>query len=193
MSDSSINIDSFVMEMRRNPEMVEDGRQHGFVLIELFDAYGRKKHQQFTHNLITDAGDLYEATRIIKGVGPANPGDATLANGMKLGTGTTAASKNSTGAALITYLSASNQAFDASYAQTTNLGAGLGVTCVYKVTYAAGTATNTALTEAVIVNDEATNATTSAANTYSRVVFGAVNKGASDILALTWSWKLLGS
>lgn len=66
-------------------------------------------------NLITDAGDLYYATRAIAGVTPAAPADATKMTGMKLGTGTTAAAKNGAGAALVTYLSGSNVAFDASY------------------------------------------------------------------------------
>ena len=63
---------------------------------------------------------------------------------------------------------------------------------VYKTTWAAGTATNSAITEAVIVNDQATNATTTAANTIARVVFTAVNKTASDSLAITWNHKALG-
>ena len=191
--DTNINIDSFIAEMTRNRGWVEDNKQHGFVLVELFASDGSLKDMQFTNNLITDSGDLYEATRIIAGVSPAAPSDATKYNGMKLGTGTTAAAKNGAGAALVTYLSASNVAFDATYPQTSNLGAGLGVTAVYKTTWVAGVATNAALTEAVIVNDQATNATSTAGNTGSRVVFGAVNKGASDVLAITWSWKLLGA
>jgi hypothetical protein len=48
-------------------------------------------------------------------------------------------------------------------------------------------ATNAALTEAVIVNDAGTDATSSAANTAHRVVFTAINKGASDTLVITWN------
>lgn len=144
-------------------------------------------------NLITDAGDLYIAGKVIVGIGPANPSAPTAANGMKLGTGTTAAAKSGAGGALVTYLTASNVAFDASFAATNNLGAGLGVEARYKTTWGAGVATNAAITEAAIVNDQATNATTSAANTYSRIVFTAINKGASDSLAITWAWKFLGA
>ena len=54
-------------------------------------------------------------------------------------------------------------------------------------------ATNGAITEVVIVNDQATNATSSAANTYSRALITSVNKGASDTLAITWNHTFLGA
>ena len=144
-------------------------------------------------NLITDAGDLYIATKVIVGIGPANPSAPTAMNGMKLGTGSTAVAKSGAGGAIVTYISGSNIAFDASFAATNNLGAGLGVESRYKTTWAAGTATNAAIAEAAIVNDQATNATTTAANTGSRITFTAINKGASDSLAITWAWKFLGA
>jgi hypothetical protein len=168
----------------------------GFGVAELFAPDGTLLMEQPFTNLITDAGDLYCAQAIIRGVGPANPGapSPTLPNGMKLGTGTTAVAKSGAGGALVTYKTASNVAFDASYAQTANLGAGLGVTSIFKTTWGAGIATDAALAEVVIVNDQATNATSSAANTYSRSVFGStINKGASDTLAVTWAWKSLGA
>lgn len=191
--DSNALRDYFSMAMGRARDLKDGSGLVGFGVVSLWDEFGGLKVAQPFANLITDAGDLYYATRGIAAVSPAAPADATKVTGMKLGTGTTAAAKNGAGAALVTYLSASNQAFDASYPQTSNLGAGLGVTAVYQVTWAAGTATNTALTEAVIVNDSATNATSTAANTISRVVFTAVNKGASDTLAITWSHKFLGA
>jgi hypothetical protein len=112
---------------------------------------------------------------------------------MKLGTGTTTVAKSSTGAALATYLTASNAAFDSSYPQTANLGGGLGVNAVYKTTWAAGTATSSTINEVVICNDSATNATSTAANTYSRAVITTVNKTSSDSLAVTWNHKALGA
>jgi hypothetical protein len=165
----------------------------GLVLVELFDELGRLKHSEEVRNLITDAGDLYHAQKVITAIAPAGASAPTAMTGMKLGTGTTAAAKSGAGGALVTYLTASNQAFDATYPQTSNLGAGLGVAAVYKTTYAAGTATNSAITEAVIVNDSSTNATSTAANSISRVVFTAINKGALDTLAITWSHKFLGA
>lgn len=168
----------------------------GFGVAELFAPDGDRLQVVHFTNLITDAGDLYCAQAIIRGVGPAAPGAPSpgVPNGMKLGTGSTAVAKSGAGGALVTYLTASNVAFDASYAQTANLGAGLGVTSIFKTTWTAGVATNSALAEVVIVNDQGTNATSSAANTYSRSVFGStINKGASDTLAVTWAWKSLGA
>jgi len=185
--------DDFTLSLGRGVGAVDDSVVNGIVRVELFDERGRLKFREVTRNLITDAGDLYNAQKVIAAIAPASAAAPTAMSGMKLGTGTTAASKAGAGAALITYLTASNVAFDATYPQTSNLGSGLGVTAVYKTTWGAGVATNSAITEAVIVNDSATNATSSAANTISRVVFTAVNKGASDTLAITWSHKFLGA
>lgn len=163
----------------------------GYGVAELTDGDGRRKQLVPFHNLITDAGDLYIAGKIIAAIAPASPSAPTAANGMKLGTASTAATK--TDAGLGTYLTASNVAFDATYPQTANLGAGLGVNAVYRTTWAAGVATSATINEVAIVNDQATNADTSAANTYSRAVLTTVNKTASDSLAITWNWKALGA
>jgi len=165
----------------------------GYGVVDLRGEDGRIKSLEPFANLITDAGDLYYASKAIVAIAPASPSAPTAMSGMKLGTGTTAVAKNSTGAALVTYLSGSNLAFDATFPSTSNLGAGLGVNAVYKTTWPAGTATNSAITECVICNDAATNATSTAANSASRVVFTAVNKGASDTLAITWNHKFLGA
>ena len=47
--------------------------------------------------------------------------------------------------------------------------------------------------EVVVVNDAVTNATSTAANTISRAVFAAINKGAADTLVATWNHKNLGA
>lgn len=113
--------------------------------------------------------------------------------GMKLGTSTTAAAKNGAGGALVTYLSGSNLTFDATFPLVNNLGAGLGVEAQYQVTWPAGTATNAAITEAVIFTDLNANATSTAANTVSRITFTAIDKQAADILIILWKHKFLGS
>jgi hypothetical protein len=165
----------------------------GYGVAHLMDGDGKTKQLSPFHNLITDAGDLYIAGKIIVAIGPANPAAPTAANGMKLGTGSTAATKAGAASFIGTYISGSNLAFDASYAQTANLGAGLGVNAVYKTTWAAGTATNATINEVTIVNDQATNTAGAAASTYSRAVITTVNKTASDSLAITWNWKALGA
>jgi hypothetical protein len=165
----------------------------GYGVVELIDGDGRTKQLVPFHNLITDAGDLYVAGKVIAAIAPASASAPTAANGMKLGTGATAVAKSGAGAALVTYLSGSNVAFDASYPQTANLGAGLGVNSVYRTTWAAGVATSSAITELAIVNDQVTNATSTAANTYSRALITSVNKTSSDSLACTYNWKALGA
>lgn len=166
----------------------------GTVLVELFDSEGNLKLEYLINNLITDAGDLYYVAQGISGVSPSLPADPTKVSGMKLGTGVTAVSKAGAGAALVTYKSGTNVAFDATYPQSLNLGSGLGVQAVYRSTFGAGVGTDAALAEVVIVNDAAVNATSTAANTISRVLFPTtINKGASDTLAVTWNHKFLGA
>ena len=186
--------DAIEVAMERARGMTSVTGLVGYGIAELRDARGRLIEVQSFANLITDAGDLYYAGKMITGISPANPAAPTAMNGMKLGTGVTAVAKNGAGGALATYLTASNVVFDATFPSTTNLGAGLGVNAVYKTTWAAGIATNAAITEVVIVNDQATNLTTTAANTASRALFAsAINKGASDTLAVTWNHKMLGA
>lgn len=171
----------------------EDAGSTGLVIVSLIDKDGNVKSRQELKNLITDAGDLYMASRIRAGVLPVAGADVTKVTGMKLGTGTTAAAKAGAGGALVTYVAASNVAIDATFPTVTNLGAGLGCTVTYQCTFAAGVATNAALTEVVLVNDSSTDATSTAANTISRVVFTATPKGATDTLAISWAHKYLGS
>jgi hypothetical protein len=163
----------------------------GYGIAELRDGDGRPKLFVPFSNLITDAGDAYIAGKIIAAIAPASPSAPTAANGMKLGTASTAATK--TDAGLATYLTGSNVAFDSGYPQTANLGAGLGVNAVYKTTWAAGVATSSTINEVAIVTDQATNADSIASATYSRAVLTTVNKSSSDSLAVTWNWKALGA
>lgn len=159
----------------------------GTVLIQLYDQDGRLKDERRDVNLITTAGDEYYAKRGAAAVVPAAPADVTKVTGMKLGTGATAAAKSGAGAALVTYESGSNNPFDATWPQLVDLTGDTGWQIQYKTTWAAGDVTDTALTEAVIVNDAAADATSTAANTIARIVFTAINKTASDTLVITWN------
>ncbi len=151
-------------------------------------------HEEIVKNLVTTAGDEYYAKMGIAGVNPAAPAAPTKMTGMKLGTGTTAAAKSGAGAALVTYLSGSNVAFDTSFpAAAAVAGTDTGWTSNYQTTWAAGVATNSAITEAVIVNDSGTNATSTAANTIARITFTAINKLAGDQLIIGWKHKMLGA
>ena len=165
----------------------------GTAFVELFDKEGNLIHSEEIDNIVTDAGDEYYAKKAIVGIAPASAAAPTAATGMKLGTGTTAADKASTGSSLGTYISGSNSTFDSSYPTTEDLGSGLGWNAVYRCTWAEGDATNSAITEAVIVTDASTDATSSQANTYARITFTAVNKTATDSLVITWKHKFLGA
>jgi hypothetical protein len=160
----------------------------GTVAWELRDENGELKSSGKTHNLITNIGDQVYGER-----GAGVSGAAALPTGMKLGTGGTAVAKSGAGAALVTYLSNSHQAFDATYPSSA-LGSGRVIT--YKVTYAAGKATSaaTAITEVVIVNDTLADATSTAANTVSRALLtGIGSKQSTDTLTVTWTHTLLGA
>jgi hypothetical protein len=166
---------------------------YGYGTVSLLGADGRLKDIESFANKITTAGDQYYATRAIAGVSPAAAADATKMSGMKLGTGTTAAAKSGAGAALVTYISGSNNPFDASFPTAAAVGGDSGWNATYKTTWAAGDVTNSAITEAVIVNDAGTDLTSTSANTAARVVFAAKNKTVDDTLVITWVHTFLGA
>ncbi|HEX9087192.1 MAG TPA: hypothetical protein VF867_06675 [Arthrobacter sp.] len=139
-------------------------------------------------NLVTTTGDRMYAGR---GAGIASP--LAAPTGMKLGTGTTNPAKTGAGAALITYLSDSQQGFDSGYPSAAAQGSGWRVT--YKVTYPTGKATTgSAITEAVIVNETLTDATSAAGSTIARILLSGVTaKGSTQTLTITWTHDLLGA
>jgi hypothetical protein len=157
----------------------------GIITLELFDENGSLKERREVPNLITDAGDLYYAQKAITDINPASPAAPTEASGMKLGTGATSPTKADAG--LGTYITGSNNPFDATYPQTNNLGAGNGVQARYVTTWGAGDVTNSAITEIVICTDAAVDEDPTAAETISRATFSAINKTASDVLVATWN------
>ena len=165
----------------------------GVVIVRLYDNERNLKHYEEIYNLITTAGDEYYAKRSAAGVLPAAPSDVTKVTGMKLGVGTTTPSKSGAGSALVNYKTGSNLAFLASFPQLQDLTGDTGWNVLYYAQWLPGVATDTALTEAVIVNDSAANATSTAANTISRVAFSAINKTAADTLEISWAHTFLGA
>jgi hypothetical protein len=158
----------------------------GQVTAELRGPDGQLKARCVTRNLITSVGDRLYASR---GAGLTT---SALPTGMRLGTGSTAVAKSGAGAAIVTYLSGSNKAFDGTFPSE---AAGV---VTYKRTYAAGEATTaSAITEVVIntdtiANDNATTAT--AANTVSRALLAGISsKAAGDTLTVTWTHTILGA
>lgn len=165
----------------------------GFGAAVLTDEFGDIKDVRPFANLITTAGDEYYAKKGIAGIAPAAPAAPTAATGMKLGTGATAPTKSGAAAALGAYITGSNLPFDATFPNATAVGGDGGWNANYKTSWPAGTVTNAAIAEVVLVNDSGTNATSTAANTYARATFTAINKTASDSLAITWVHKFLGA
>lgn len=194
MLDRNQMTDALHAALAMGRSMVDGAGLIGYGVAELRDGDGKLKLLLPFANLITDAGDTYYAAKAVAAIAPAAPAAPTAMTGMKLGTGVTAVAKSGAGGALVTYKTASNVAFDATFPTSASLGAGLGANANYKTTWVAGVATDAALAEVVIVNDSATNATSTAANTISRSLFGStINKAAGDVLAVTWSHKFLGA
>ncbi|UAJ78299.1 hypothetical protein IT072_02305 [Leifsonia sp. ZF2019] len=184
MNETSRVADTLSATMDRPRGTTSELSIHGTVVAELWGPDGKLKGYCKTHNLVTAVGDQLYASR---GAGLTT---SALPTGMKLGTGSTAVAKTGAGAALVTYLSGSNQAFDSTFPSVS------GGVATYKVTYAAGTATTASpITEVVIPTDTiSTNATSTAANTIARALLtGIGSKGASDTLTITWLHTILGS
>lgn len=166
----------------------------GWGWAELFDENGLSKLVVPFANIVTTAGDQYYAKMGMALVGTPNQAQPTKVTGMKLGTGSTAVAKSGAGAALVTYTSGSNVAFNTSFPTAASKGGDTGWRIAYKGDWAAGVATATGLNEVVIVTDSGTNATSAAADTISRALLSpVVNKGASDTLAVTWNHDFLGA
>lgn len=159
----------------------------GLVVAEWHNEHGVLIHRSEQPNIVTSVGDQYYAGRAALASGL--PAQAT---GMRLGTGATAASKTGAGAAIVTYVTTSNKAFDATFPTAV---AGV---VTYKRTYAAGEGTSaSAITEVVINNDTIANdnaTTATAANTISRALLASpAAKAAADTLTITWTHTLLGA
>ena len=160
----------------------------GWVTVTVVGPDGQIRHREEGPNLVTQVGDQIYGER-----GAGVSGAAAVPTGMRLGTGSTAAAKTGAGAAIVTYVTGSNRAFDATYPSSALNGSARRIT--YVATWAAGTATATGIAEAVITNETPlTDVTGTAANTMARVVLSStVNKGASDSLVITWTHDALGA
>jgi len=187
VSDSG-TADAMEFAMNKAREYADGAGTFGYGTCELFDKNGVLKLVQPFWNKITDVGDLYHAQCVIAGVSPANASAPTKITGIQVGTSSTAESKSSTGAAIVTFTA--GQALDTSFPTAATISAGNGANATYKVTLAAGTATGT-ITEATLVTSTVGSAA-NAANTVARSVFTGIPKAAGDSLTITWNIKFLG-
>lgn len=138
-------------------------------------------------NLVTDVGDGHLAKRMYD--------DAEdIVSGMKLGTGATAAGKNTAGHEMGTYITGSQEALDAAATDATK-GAGAGWRTTHVCTWIAGDVTNAAIAEVCLTNQTAlADNTSAAADTIARYVFpSTIDKQAGDSLEVTWQIDFLGA
>jgi len=136
----------------------------GQLKIVVTDKFGKVKEQRVEKNLVVTTGLNFIAARMTDGSIP------TDMSHMSVGTGTTAA--NIADTTLVTET--------ARVALTGGAGVPSTNTIVYVASYPAGTGTG-ALTEAGVLN------AASSGTLLCRTVFGAVNKGASDSITITWT------
>jgi len=157
--------DELLASAGRNASFSDLVTIRGDLRIELFDEDGFLKEVREVHNLVVTAGKNYIAAEL-------SSAGVTDMGWMEVGTGAVAPAAGDTalGAAIA---STGRQAL------TTRTSATNVVT--YVGDWAAGQATNAAITEAGIFN------AASAGTMLSRATFTAINKGASDTLKITWT------
>lgn len=156
----------------------------GKLTVELHDKYGKLKRRIVTHNLVTEQGDFFSAA--------AGYTAAWTGWGMKLGTATTTAAKTGAGSyiAVADYVSGSAQALDDA---TPKAGATNDI-IQFRRQWAAGQGTNSNINRVAIVDNTTDAGEADATGTYSISVFSsAINKGASDVLTVTWDVTHLGA
>lgn len=192
-TDLSLNRDELTSERASGISEVEGMK--GFVVVERFSPPSPDAPQwdeEFLaerieiHNLITQVGDQYYGERAAGISSP--PGQVT---GMKLGTGSTAVAKTGAGAAIVTYLSGSHKAIDGSFPASSLVSSSRQIQ--WKTSWGAGVVNGSALREVVLINDVLADASSSAANTIARALFGPMTLGILDTLAITWNHLLLGA
>lgn len=147
-----------------------------------------KQRVPFT-NLITQVGDQVYAE-----AGSGVDGTPDIPTGMRLGTGgATAPAKTGAGAAIVTYVTGSEKAFDATFPSSALNGSARRIT--YETTWDPGDATATGIDEVVITNETPlTDVAGTAANTMSRAILSpVVNKGAGDTLTVTYTHDAEGT
>ncbi len=159
----------------------------GLVTVRLRGPDGTIKYEETGYNLVTDYGDEHVGERMRLDA-------AEIVTGMRLGIGVTAASKAGAGAAIVNYITTSQEALDA-VAGGADKGAGSGWRITHICTWAAGDITNGAIAEVVLTDENPlTNVAGVAGNTVARFVFGAtIDKQAGDSLEVTWQIDFLGA
>jgi hypothetical protein len=169
LSEGLRTLDQLRSRIRRGSGLYDSFTVRGHCHVELRDRRGELITTRDVHNLVVTTGRDAIIERL-----DAAPTTAAPSH-MEVGTGAVApvAGNTTLGTAL-----------DRN-ALTSNIAAGGVLTMIGN--WAAGDATNPAITEAGVFN------AASAGTMYSRATFTAINKGASDTLQITWTYTLTPS
>lgn len=174
-----------VLREAKRQAQIEQVGVAGVVNAMLFSEEGDLLSQDIVPNIVTQVGNQYYAERATGITSP--PGQVT---GERLGSGSTAAATTGAGAAIVTYITASQVGIDATF-PTSGAGAGTSRRITWQSTWAAGVATSATINEVVITNESPiTNVAGTAANTIARAVLTTVNKAAGDTLVVSWTHDL---
>lgn len=153
------------MEQNLETNIIEGVKFTGDVSIKLFDEFGNLKDERQEKNLVVTTGRTFIIARM------ATTGQPNQMSHMAIGSSSTAPAAGQT--ALTSQL--------AIVALATAGGSPSGTSITYTATFGAGVGTSTTVQEAGIFN------AASAGTMLARLTFTAVNKGASDILTITWT------
>ena len=163
MHDSLGFHDALEVSVGRGGSLGESLPVRGHVLVELFGPDGELKAHREIDNLVVDAGESHIADQL-----SSTPGGAAM-GWMAIGTGAVAPAFGNTALGAEIDRNALTSRTDSANVVT------------YVGNWAAGDGTNAAITEAGIFNAASTG------TMLARATFTAINKGASDTLAITWT------
>ena len=183
--------DSIHAGLGRGRSLAEQPGIAGFGVAEVIGPDGVVKQTARFANLITQVGDQYYGERA---AGITSPPDQVT--GMQLGEGTTAVAKTGAGAAIVTYISGSDQAnesgFPASTLETVDGDDKRQIR--WRAFWDEGEATNNTINEVVLVNRTLDGSAATEAQTIARALFDStIDKGASDTLRVTWDHHLFAA
>ncbi len=163
MDDSLSFMDKVEVSAGRGAHLHEPLPLAGHVLVELYGPDGDLKDTREVGNLVVDTGKAHIADAL-----SSSPGQSAMSH-MAIGTGSTSPVAGNT--ALGTEIDRNALT---SRTDSTNV-------VTYVGNWAAGDGTNAAIAEAGIFNAASTG------TMLARATFTAINKGASDTLAITWT------
>ena len=155
--------DEIEVALGRGARLHEPVELRGHVLVELYGPDGELKETRETDNLVVDTGKAHIADQL-----SSSPGGAAMSH-MGIGTGSTSPVAGNTALGTEIDRNALTSRTDATNVVT------------YVGNWAAGDGTNAAIAEAGIFNAASTG------TMLARATFTAINKGASDTLAITWT------